>query len=74
MGSFFHFPTEKKRRVYEKLTTADKEKIQGILFIMDKFSISWEAYHDRDRAAFLRLGGLNKMPKAFLARRQVQAS
>ena len=46
MGSFFHFPTEKKRRAYEKLTTADKEKIQGILFIMDKFSISREAYHE----------------------------
>lgn len=46
MESLFHFPTEKKRRAYEKLTTADKEKIQGILFIMDKFSISWEAYHE----------------------------
>ena len=31
-----------------------------------KRSIKIDIY--RDRAAFLRLGGLNKMPKAFLAR------
>ena len=31
---------------YEKLPETEKEKIRGILFIMDKFSISWEAYHE----------------------------
>ena len=31
---------------YEKLPEAEKEKIRGILFIMDKYSISWEAYHE----------------------------
>ena len=46
MGSLFHFPTEKKMRTYEKLTTADKQKYQGILFIMGKFFISWEVYHE----------------------------
>ena len=31
---------------YEKLPEAKKNKIRGILFIMDKYSISWEAYHE----------------------------
>ena len=29
---------------YGKLPEAKKDKIRGILFIMDKYSISWEAY------------------------------
>lgn len=31
---------------YKNLPDAKKEKIMGILFIMNKFSISWEAYHE----------------------------
>lgn len=31
---------------YKNLPHANNEKITGILFIMDKFSISWEAYHE----------------------------
>ena len=41
-----YFPSEKKMHAYEKLPEAEKEKIRGILFIMDKYSISWEAYHE----------------------------
>ena len=32
-------------RAYEKLPVAEKNKIRAILYIMYKFSISWEAYH-----------------------------
>ena len=42
----YYFPSEKKMHAYEKLPEAEKEKIRGILFIMDKYSISWEAYHE----------------------------
>lgn len=28
------------------MPTAEKDKIRAILFIMDRFSISWEAYHE----------------------------
>ena len=35
-----------KMHAYEKLPEAEKEKIRVILFIMDKYSISWEAYHE----------------------------
>ena len=35
-----------KMHAYEKLPAAEKEKVRAILFIMDKFSISWEAYHE----------------------------
>ena len=36
----------KKKCAYERLPECEKEKIRAILFIMDKFSISWEAYHE----------------------------
>ena len=44
----FHFPSAKNmyRYAYENLPEAEKEKIRGVLFVMDKFSISWEAYHE----------------------------
>ena len=35
-----------KMHTYEKLPEAEKEKIRVILFIMYKYSISWEAYHE----------------------------
>ena len=41
-----YFPIEKKKRAYNKLPSAQKEKIKAILFIKDRFSISWEAYHE----------------------------
>ena len=40
------FPSEKKMRAYEKLPVDEKEKIRAILYIMDKLSISWKAYHE----------------------------
>ena len=39
-------PTEKKKEAYDKLPVAEKEKIRAILFIMGRFSISWEAYYE----------------------------
>ena len=36
----FHFPSVKNIYAYKNLPEAEKEKIRGILFIMDKFSIS----------------------------------
>ena len=43
--NFYSF-SEKKKHAYEKLPSAEKEKIRTIPYIMDKFSISWEAYHE----------------------------
>ena len=43
MLSYYYFPSE-KMRANEKLPVTEKEKIRAILYIMDKFSISWEAY------------------------------
>lgn len=36
----------KKCQSYERLSVEDKQKIKSILYIMDKFSVSQEAYHE----------------------------
>ena len=43
---YIHFPSEKNLYAYENLPEAEKEKIRANTIIMDKFSISWEAYHE----------------------------
>ena len=42
----FNSPTEKKKDAFERLPEGEKEKIRAILYIMDRFSISQEAYHE----------------------------
>ena len=45
-GFTFNSPTEKKKDAFERLPEGEKEKIKAILYIMDRFSISQEAYHE----------------------------
>ena len=45
-GFTFNSPTEKKKDAFERLPQGKKEKIRAILYIMDRFSISQEAYHE----------------------------
>ena len=42
----FHLITAKKAQSYHNLPEEDKEKVKSILFIMDKFSVSLQAYHE----------------------------
>ena len=38
--------SEKVRRSYKDLTEADQQKVRNVLFILDKFCIGNEAYHE----------------------------
>ena len=42
----FNSPTERKKDAFGRLPVGGKEKIRAILYIMDRFSISQEAYHE----------------------------
>ena len=37
--------TDKKKQAYERFPSSEKEKIRAVLFIMDRFSVSWKVYH-----------------------------
>lgn len=38
--------TAKKAQSYHNLSEEEKDKVKSILFIMDKFSVSLQAYHE----------------------------
>ena len=44
--SFIFFTIDKKCQTYESLPPEEQKKIKSILYIMDKFSVSQEAYHE----------------------------
>ena len=46
-NTFLVFTTiEKANSSYERLDEEEKEKVRTILYIMDRFSISFEGYHE----------------------------
>ena len=55
----FNSPTERKKDAFERLPVGGKEKIRAILYIMDRFSISQEAYHELTQQE-------SSMPKTYL--------
>lgn len=50
-----------KEFCYSKLPEEDKDKIRTILFMMDRFSISHEAYHEMSQVP-----GLQNVPRSYL--------
>ena len=41
-----HLIYHRQEQAYEKVSSSGKEKISAVLSIMDKFSVSWKAYHE----------------------------
>ena len=52
-------PTHEKKQAYERLFSSEKEKIGAKLFIMNKFSVSWKAYHELTQI-------VNSLPRSYL--------
>ena len=51
--------THEKKQAYERLFSSEKEKIGAKLFIMNKFSVSWKAYHELTQID-------NSLPRSYL--------
>ena len=51
--------TREKKQAYERLFSSEKEKIRAKLFIMNKFSVSWKAYHELTQID-------NSLPRSYL--------
>lgn len=52
---------EKERKSYKDLSDADQQKIKNILFVLDKFCIGDEAYHELSM-----LAGNENLPRSYL--------
>ena len=53
--------SEKVRRSYKDLTEADQQKVRNVLFILDKFCIGDEAYHELSM-----IDGNEELPRSYL--------
>ncbi len=53
--------SEKVRRSYKDLTEADQQKVRNVLFILDKFCIGDEAYHELSM-----VDGNEELPRSYL--------
>ena len=54
-NTFLVFTTiEKVNSSYERLDEEEKEKVRTVLYIMDRFSISFEGYHELSHTAVKR--------------------
>lgn len=53
--------SEKVRRSYKNLTEADQQKVRNVLFILDKFCIGDEAYHELSM-----IDGNEELPRSYL--------
>ena len=56
-----HFTYEPKKKGYHELSEEEKQKVQNVLFILDKFCIEDAAYHE-----LTMLCENNSLPRSYL--------